>query len=135
MIGNLSMKPTGWFQVGWSGEIAPCGVKPLKYFGQELVAFRNEGGELAIFDAHCPHMGAHLGYGGKVVDNCLTCPYHGWRFNSEGENALIPYEDYTINKKLKKWHVIEKHDCIFLWHDPAGGPPGRAGSGICSIMM
>lgn len=123
MIKNISMLPTGWFHVGWSEEIAPGGVKPMKYFGQELVAFRNSKGELSIFDAHCPHMGAHLGYGGKVKNDCLTCPYHGWQFDNEGTNTDIPYEDYTINKKLKKWHHIEQHEMIFLWHDPAGGPP------------
>lgn len=124
MIKNFSMKPTGWFHVGWSAEIAPGAVKPMKYFGQELVAFRNSKGELSIFDAHCPHMGAHLGYGGVVKDDCLTCPYHGWRFDNEGTNTLIPYEkDHTIRKKLRKWHVTEQHEMIFMWHDPAGGPP------------
>ena len=123
MIKHLSMKPTGWFQVGWSEEIPPGGVKPLKYFGHDLVAFRTLGGELSILDAHCPHMGAHLGHGGKVVDDCIACPYHGWQFDTSGGNAKIPYEDYTVNKKLGKWHVIEKHDCIFMWHDPAGGAP------------
>lgn len=123
MIKNFSMKPTGWFHIGWSAEIAPGAVKAMKYFGQDLVAFRTLDGELAIFDAHCPHMGAHLGYGGKVVGGSLACPYHGWRFNAAGENTLIPYEDHTIRKKLRKWVAIEQHEMIFLWHDPAGGGP------------
>lgn len=125
MISNFNMQPTGWFQVGWSAEIAPGAVKPLRYFGCDLVAARNTAGELSIFDAHCPHMGAHLGYGGKMKDDCLSCPYHGWRFDMDGKNTLIPYEDdgHTVNKKLKKWFVCERHEIIFLWHDPAGGAP------------
>jgi phenylpropionate dioxygenase-like ring-hydroxylating dioxygenase large terminal subunit len=124
MIKNLNMKPTGWFHVGWSAEIVPGGVKPMKYFDQDLVAARTSKGELSIFDAHCPHMGAHLGYGGKMKDDCLTCPYHGWRFDIGGSNVLIPYEEgHTINKKLKKWHTVEQHEMIFLWHDPTGGAP------------
>lgn len=120
---DISTKPTGWFHIGWSGEIPPKGVKPMKYFGHDLVAFRSEAGELAVLDAHCHHMGAHLGYGGKVKGDCIACPYHGWQWNTAGENALIPYQDQPIRKKLRKWHVVEKHELIFLWHDPAGGAP------------
>ena len=120
---NLSMKPTGWFQIGWSEEIAPGQVKAMKYFGHDLVAFRSETGELAVLDAHCHHLGAHLGYGGKVKGDCIACPYHGWQWNTKGENALIPYQDTPVRKKLRKWDVIEQHGIIFFWHDPAGGPP------------
>jgi nitrite reductase/ring-hydroxylating ferredoxin subunit len=120
---NLSMKPTGWFQIGWSDELAPGAVKPMKYLGYDLVAFRSEAGELAVLDAHCHHMGAHLGYGGKVKGDCIACPYHGWQWNTQGENALIPYQDHPIRKKLRKWDVVEQHGIMFLWHDPAGGPP------------
>ena len=123
MIRHLSMKPTGWFQIGWSAEVAPGGVKPLKYFGHDLVAFRSMSGELSVLDAHCPHMGAHLGYGGSVVDDCIQCPYHGWRWNVEGANTAIPNQDHLVRKKIRRWHTVEKHECIFMWHDPAGGSP------------
>ena len=127
MIKNFNMKPTGWFQVAWSAEIEPGAVKPMKYFGQELVAARKSTGELTIFDAYCPHMGVHLGHGGKMIGDQLTCPYHGWRFDMEGANTLIPYEEngHTINKKLKMWHIVEQHEMVFLWHDPAGGEPRK----------
>lgn len=125
---NLSMKPTGWFQIGWSGEIPPGGVKPMKYFGHDMVAFRTDEGELSVLDAHCPHMGAHLGYGGKVNGKCIACPYHGWEWGTEGQNTLIPGEERKIPKKMRKFHVLERHGIIFLWHDPSCGAPARAGS-------
>lgn len=123
MIKHLSMRPTGWFQIAWSAEIAPGAVKPLKYFGQDLVAFRTQSGVLSVLDAHCLHMGAHLGYGGKVIDDCIACPYHGWQYRVDGSNALIPYEDHTIAKRIRQWPIIEQHEIVFMWHDPAGGPP------------
>jgi 3-ketosteroid 9alpha-monooxygenase subunit A len=119
----LDIIPTGWFHAGYSLEIAPGAVKPMRYFGQEMVAFRSASGELAVLDAFCHHLGAHLGYGGKVKGDCVECPYHGWRWNAEGQNTLIPYQDEPIKKPLKKWHAIEKHGIIFLWYDPAGGAP------------
>ena len=36
----LSMKPTGWFQVAWSEEIGIGDVHTMKYFDQEMVAWR-----------------------------------------------------------------------------------------------
>jgi 3-ketosteroid 9alpha-monooxygenase subunit A len=126
MIKHLSMKPTGWFQIGWSAEVPPGAVKPLKYFGQDLVAFRTRSGKLSVLDAHCLHMGAHLGYGGKVSGDCIACPYHGWQWRTDGTHALIPYEGHTISKPLRAHPIVEQHEIIFMWHDPNGGPP-RAG--------
>ena len=115
--------PIGWFQIGFSWEVRAGGVKPLKYFGEDLVAFRTKSGVLSVLEAHCHHLGAHLGYGGKVKGDCVACPYHGWEWNGDGENTRIPYQDAPISKKLRKWPVQEKHGVIFLWHDPEGGPP------------
>jgi 3-ketosteroid 9alpha-monooxygenase subunit A len=124
---KLSMKPTGWFQIGWSAEIAPGAAKPMRYFGIDLVAYRTAAGKLAVMDAHCRHLGAHLGYGGKVKGDCIVCPYHGWHWDSTGANALVPYQDEPTGAKLRTFHVIEQHGIIFMWHDPAGGAPRGEG--------
>jgi phenylpropionate dioxygenase-like ring-hydroxylating dioxygenase large terminal subunit len=124
---KLSMKPTGWFQIGWSGEIPPGGVKPLRYFGMDLVAYRSASGVLNVMEAHCKHLGAHLAYGGKVKGDCIVCPYHGWEWNSEGANTLVPYQDQPTGAKLRKFHTIERHGIMFMWHDPAGGGPRGEG--------
>ncbi len=120
----FTWRPTGWFMVGWSQEIPAGTVKPLKYFGRHLVAYRTEAGQLVVADAHCPHLGAHLGHGGKVNGECVECPYHGWAYGPDGVNRSIPYEDRpNLTKRLTAWSVVEQHECIYLWHDPAGGPP------------
>lgn len=120
---RLSMKPTGWFQIGWSAEIPRGGVKPLTYFGQELVAFRSETGELSVLDAYCRHLGAHLGYDSRVKGDCVVCPYHGWEWDGDGRNVLVPYQNNPTRARLRTWPVAERHGLIYLWHDPAGGPP------------
>jgi 3-ketosteroid 9alpha-monooxygenase subunit A len=120
---QLSMKPTGWFQVAWSDEIPAGGVKPLRYFSQELVAFRAESGELHVLDAHCRHLGAHLGHGGKVHGDCVACPYHGWQWDGAGANTLVPYQDQPTRATMRSWPVAERNGVVWLWHDPAGGSP------------
>jgi 3-ketosteroid 9alpha-monooxygenase subunit A len=115
--------PTGWFQIGWSAEIAAGQAVPMRYFAKDFVAFRSEAGALSVLDAHCRHLGAHMGYGGKVRENCVICPYHAWAWDSEGHNTHIPYQDQPTKAKLTKHNVVERHGCIFMWHDPAGGAP------------
>ncbi|MFO0646695.1 MAG: Rieske 2Fe-2S domain-containing protein [Polyangiales bacterium] len=49
---------------------------------QKLVVWRSEAGVAALDDA-CPHRGFPLSEG-RVVGGCVECPYHGWRWDSEG---------------------------------------------------
>ncbi|HYH51321.1 MAG TPA: aromatic ring-hydroxylating dioxygenase subunit alpha [Acidimicrobiia bacterium] len=117
-------RPVGWFQVGWSEEFPVGEAKPLRYFGFDLVAYRGESGTLHVFDAFCPHLGAHLGHGGKVCGDDIVCPFHGWRFDGAGENVDIPYSGRVNRaKRLVPWPVAERSALVFLWHDPSGGTP------------
>ena len=75
----FTWKVTGWFVIGWSAEFPVGEVRPFRYFGEDLVAYREESGELHVLSGHCRHLGAHIGHGGKVVGDCVECPFHGWR--------------------------------------------------------
>lgn len=115
----------GWFVIAWSKDLAAGEVKPLRYFGQDLVLFRTETGQATVLDAHCPHLGAHLGVGGKVVGECIECPFHAWRFDGAGQCTEIPYSDKPIPKRAatKSWPVVDRNGAIFVWHDADGGAP------------
>jgi 3-ketosteroid 9alpha-monooxygenase subunit A len=120
----FTWKPTGWFMVAWSAEIPEGKSVPLKYFGQHMVAYRGVDGAVRVLDAHCLHLGAHLGHGGKINGDCIECPYHGWGWGPDGLNKYIPYEDRpNVSKQLKSWPVTEQNECVFVWHDPHGGEP------------
>lgn len=117
-------KPTGWFQIGWSHEYPPGTVQPLKYFGEDLVAYRTETGKLIVSGAFCPHFGAHLGYGGKVAGECIQCPFHGWQWGPDGRNAAIPYSvKLNRSKQLVHRQVRELDGIIFMWHSADGAGP------------
>ncbi len=117
-------RPIGWFQIGWSHEYPVGEVKPLKYFDIDLVLYRTASGALLLRQAHCPHFGAHLGYGGTVDGECIQCPFHGWKWNAEGRNESIPYSSIVNkSKELEKYHVREVSGLIFMWHHPDGGDP------------
>ncbi|MGV0655758.1 Rieske 2Fe-2S domain-containing protein [Mycolicibacterium thermoresistibile] len=118
--------PTGWFQVGWSTDFPQGDVRPLRYFGSELVAYRDSGGTLRILDGHCRHLGGHLGYGGRVEGDCVVCPFHGWHWNPAGRNTHIPYQPDRPNKarRLRVWPVHERDGVVYIWHDALGRKPG-----------
>lgn len=60
--------------------------------GENMAVFRTEEGKACVLDAYCPHLGAHLGIGGRVVGDCIECPFHGWQFNgNDGKCTSIPY--------------------------------------------
>ena len=120
----LSMKPTGWFQVAWSEEIGFGDVHKMKYFDQEMVAWRAESGQLTVMNAYCEHLGAHLGYGGKVVGEVLQCPFHGWQWSSEGRNVCIPYQDRpNRGRRVRTYPVVERNESVYIWHDIKGTEP------------
>jgi 3-ketosteroid 9alpha-monooxygenase subunit A len=111
----------GWFVVSFSEELAPGDIKPVKYFGKDLVLFRTDAGEARMLDAYCPHMGAHLGHGGKVEGDSVRCPFHAWKFDGAGTCTEIPYATKIPKKaKIKSWLVREKNGMIYVWHDWAG---------------
>lgn len=83
--------PSGWFHVLWSAELGIGDVRPLRYFGKDLVAYRSASGQAVVLDAHCPHLGAHLGHGGRVEGDNIACPFHGWQWGPDGRNVVVPY--------------------------------------------
>jgi phenylpropionate dioxygenase-like ring-hydroxylating dioxygenase large terminal subunit len=116
--------PNGWFGVGYSDEVAVGQVVPLSYFGRELVAFRGSDGKVSVLDAFCPHLGAHLGYGGKVEGGVIVCPFHAWRFDCAGACVEVPYAKKIPPKaKIGAWPVCEVNGLILLWHHADGAPP------------
>lgn len=122
---TLPMDPTGWFQVAWSDEVPVGGVHRMRYFGRDLVAWRGHSGAVTVMEAYCEHLGAHLGYGGTVVEaagqDAIQCPFHGWQWNAAGRNVCIPYEDRpNLGKKIRTYPVRELNESIFLWHDASG---------------
>lgn len=116
--------PFGWFSVGRLDELTTEPVSSLRAVGRDLVLWR-DGDDFRLFDAYCPHLGAHLGVGGRVEDGCLVCPFHEWSFDAEGANVAIPYADRPNRKARVGTYptAIRNRQLLFWYHpDPAVGP-------------
>ena len=118
--------PNGWFIVSRSDELDPGQVKALYLFGRDLVLYRTASGQPRVLDAHCPHLGAHLAVGGKVEDECLRCPFHGWSFGPDGQCVDIPYStsDHIPSKAhARTYPTVERNQMIWAWHHAEGEAP------------
>jgi 3-ketosteroid 9alpha-monooxygenase subunit A len=116
--------PFGWYGVAFGADLKIGEVKPLRYFGKELVLFRTESGEAKVLDAYCPHLGAHLGHGGKVHGESIACPFHGWEFNGGGQCTKVPYAKNMPPKvtggkqAVYAYPTVEKNQVIWTWYHP-----------------
>ena len=81
---STSPQDRRWEHLDALKNITPGKLHRYRVADEELVAKTNACGELRVFDAFCPHQGAHLGHGGSLDDDCLRCPFHGFHFDPEG---------------------------------------------------
>lgn len=119
--------PFGWFMVEYSEDLAVGEVKPLYYFGRDLVLWRGGDGEARITGAYCKHLGAHMGHGGRVKGNHLECPFHAWEYNEKGQVVHVPYAKKIPPSAARpcktRWPVIETNKQILTWYHPYGKEP------------
>jgi phenylpropionate dioxygenase-like ring-hydroxylating dioxygenase large terminal subunit len=82
-----------WHPVATAKELDAGPVK-VTLIGDEFVVARLEG-ELTALPNKCAHRGAPLS-AGTVVDGCLECAYHGYRYDSAGHCVRIPSQSSEI---------------------------------------
>jgi phenylpropionate dioxygenase-like ring-hydroxylating dioxygenase large terminal subunit len=116
--------PNGWFTIGYSSEFKAGEVVTRHYFGEDIVVYRTHEGVLNATEAHCPHLGAHLGHGGRVVGEQLRCPFHGWCFDGAGLCVEIPgAQRIPPRAALKHWPLREQNGLVFVFFHANGEAP------------
>jgi phenylpropionate dioxygenase-like ring-hydroxylating dioxygenase large terminal subunit len=90
-MGSIPLFPASWYRFGAVQEIA-TGPISKDLLGERLVAFQTHDGRSRVMDARCSHMHADLG-NGRVVKDCIECPFHHWKYGTDGECKEIPCAD------------------------------------------
>jgi cholesterol 7-desaturase len=122
--GLPSAYPNAWYQILYSHQVSVGQALSVDVLGQRLVVFRGFDNTVYALDAFCPHMGANLGHGGRVVPpNHIECAFHCWQFRgSDGRCVHIPYLDARnasvphADADAKAWYVLERHGSIYVWY-------------------
>lgn len=119
-------KPETWVKIAPVEALAGSRpVIPVTAFGQALVLFRDEEGELGLIGRHCPHRGADLCFG-RHEANGLRCPFHGWHFDRTGQCTEQPAEpeDSVMYKAIRvpSYTVVEHDGDVFAWYGEGDAP-------------
>jgi 3-ketosteroid 9alpha-monooxygenase subunit A len=114
--------PWGWFHVGHSDDLRAGAKQTVRRFGQDLLLYRGHDGRAGLLDAHCPHLGAHLG-DGRVVESTIECPFHRWRFGTDGICTAVPYASRVPRARARAYPVREWNGIILAWYHPTNAPP------------
>jgi nitrite reductase/ring-hydroxylating ferredoxin subunit len=85
-------------------------------FERELVAWRGRHGRAVLMNRYCPHSSASLALG-KVIDGCLRCRFHHWRFDDSGNCVEIPGAA-RIPKTAHQsaYPVLERYGFVWVWY-------------------
>lgn len=90
----------GWADAGRVDEIPMDRAVTVRGEGGAPIAvFRHEGGVSAVRGV-CAHQGGPLGEG-RIVDGCITCPWHGYQYRPEDGCAPPPYHEKLVTHRVK----------------------------------
>ncbi|MCB9280725.1 MAG: ferric reductase-like transmembrane domain-containing protein [Lewinellaceae bacterium] len=105
----------GFFPVCTADEIPENRAKIALVDGQNIAIFRYDGKISAVSNI-CRHQHGPLGEG-KVVDGCITCPWHGYQYLPHNGQSPPPYTE-----KLETYDVMIRDGMV--WVNPQPYPEG-----------
>lgn len=111
--------PEGWYRLLDASDLTRGQLREVDALGELFTVFRGEDGKVGVLDSYCPHLGANFSHGGKVVDNCVQCPFHLWKFDAAGTCKEIPSikcEQVPQSLRAKSWPCVEKYGMIFVFY-------------------
>ncbi|WP_190811361.1 Rieske 2Fe-2S domain-containing protein [Flagellimonas sp. S3867] len=89
----------GWLKVCGADEI-PNDRAKIFTVGKERVAIFKYDGKLSAIHNVCKHQGGPLGEG-KIVDGCITCPWHGYQYLPQNGQSPPPFTEKVVTYGLR----------------------------------
>jgi phenylpropionate dioxygenase-like ring-hydroxylating dioxygenase large terminal subunit len=116
--------PAGWFAVALSSELPNGRVLVRRLAGRDVVVWQTELGQVRAAEAHCPHLGAHLGYGGRVRGENLICPFHHFAYDPAGTCVATPYGPPPARARLSLLPVRTLMGAVLVYNSGPAINPG-----------
>jgi nitrite reductase/ring-hydroxylating ferredoxin subunit/DMSO/TMAO reductase YedYZ heme-binding membrane subunit len=115
----------GWLPVGPPLSIPDKGARIVAAAGGERIAVFRDGEEIGALTNLCAHQNGPLGEG-RIVDGCVTCPWHGYQYRLRDGCAPPPFTERLVTYRVRlKDGMIEV--------DPRPLPPGTPAAISVSI--
>ena len=81
-----------WAAIGIASDVPSAGsVMPLRFLGEPLLMVRNRRGEIRVFENVCRHRGMILVEEPGQLKGPITCPYHAWAYDLDGQLRATPH--------------------------------------------
>lgn len=81
-----------WIDAGRPGDIPEDRARIVCARGGERIAVFRHGGRVSAVTNVCAHQGGPLG-AGRIIDGCVTCPWHGWQYRPADGQAPPPFTE------------------------------------------
>ncbi len=111
-----------------------CPPVRVQLMSEYLIAFRDSEGKLGLIDEFCAHRCVSLWFG-RTEDNGIRCPYHGWKYDINGQCTDVPSEDpeYAKNIKLKSYPLVEKGGILWTYMGKPENQPPLPEYEVCTL--
>jgi nitrite reductase/ring-hydroxylating ferredoxin subunit/DMSO/TMAO reductase YedYZ heme-binding membrane subunit len=114
-----------WITVGTPRSIPDKGAKIVAARGGERIAVFRDGARIAAMSNVCAHQNGPIGEG-RIIDGCITCPWHGYQYRLEDGCAPPPFTE-----KLATYRTRLRGGLIEVEVHPL--PPGTPAAIDCSF--
>ena len=106
----------GWIAVGAPDAIPDkCALIVAASGGERIAVFR-DGAQIGALTNLCAHQSGPIGEG-RIIDGCVTCPWHGWQYRLSDGRAPPPFTE-----KIATYPVRIKNGIVEV--SPNALPPG-----------
>jgi len=106
----------GWIAVGPLMSIPDRAARVVAAPDGERIAVFRDGSRVGALTDLCAHQNGPLGEG-RIIDGCITCPWHGYQYRLDDGCAPPPYTE-----KLATYPVRVRNGIVEV--DPHPLPPG-----------
>jgi len=112
-----------WHPVAATRELEQYPTRPVRILGEDLVLYKDGGGNYGLIERWCAHRGTDLCMG-MVEEYGLRCARHGWLYSETGQCLDMPLEEepFADQVKLHGHSVVEKGGMLWAYIGPQPAP-------------
>jgi phenylpropionate dioxygenase-like ring-hydroxylating dioxygenase large terminal subunit len=113
-----------WWFAAVSSELKPGALQRYEILGEPVLLGRTNAGQVYALRDICPHRAAPLSAGRLVRETdgseSVECPYHGWRYRTDGVCAAVPSlvegQAFEVERiRVRKYPVRESQGLVWIW--------------------
>lgn len=104
-----------WYVVGESNTIKKNKPFKVTVWSKDYVIWKSSDNKYHALEDVCSHKGSSLSIG-SINNNHITCPYHGYEFDSNGNLTVVPgicFHPSPLHT-IPRFSVVEKYGWIYL---------------------